>query len=224
MEINGITGAMMGGGGASADGVQQGMGQDEFLRLLMTQLQQQDPLNPMDNTEFVSQLSDFASLEQLQNMSTGMEHLAYSQAANTSAQMVSFIGKDVDVSSAELVLGDVGDAAIGMTLSSDAETLEVLIKDEQGRVVRTLEAGKTDGGETEVLWDGLDEDGNRLDAGAYRFEVTAEDAEGEAIDATPRMRRRVSGVSFDNGIPMLVLDGESSISLGEVLEVHNASN
>ena len=60
MEINGLSSASM-GGGRSANGVQQGMGQDEFLRLLMTQLQQQDPLNPMDNTEFVSQLSDFAS-------------------------------------------------------------------------------------------------------------------------------------------------------------------
>ena len=142
MEINGLSSAAM-GGGRSANGVQQGMGQDEFLRLLMTQLQQQDPLNPMDNTEFVSQLSDFASLEQLQNMSTGMEHLAFSQAANTSAQMVSFIGKDVDVSSAEVMLGETGSAPIGLNLSTDAEELEVLVKDEEGRVVRTIEAGKT---------------------------------------------------------------------------------
>lgn len=223
MEINGLSSAAM-GGGRSANGVQQGMGQDEFLRLLMTQLQQQDPLNPMDNTEFVSQLSDFASLEQLQNMSTGMEHLAFSQAANTSAQMVSFIGKDVDVSSAEVMLGETGSAPIGLNLSTDAEELEVLVKDEEGRVVRTIEAGKTEGGEVEVVWDGLDEDGNRVDAGNYSFEVTAKDADGESVDATPRMRRRVSGVSFDNGIPMLVLDGETTISLGEVLEVHDASS
>ena len=104
MEINGLSSAAM-GGGRSANGVQQGMGQDEFLRLLMTQLQQQDPLNPMDNTEL-------SPSSQTSRAGAAAEHVHRHGAPRVQPggeherPMVSFIGKDVDVSSAEVMLGE----------------------------------------------------------------------------------------------------------------------
>lgn len=196
------------------------MNQQEFLMLLTTQLSQQDPLNPMDNQQFVAQLSQMASVERLENISMSIQQLAMAQSANTSAQMVSFIGHDVRVSMNSLQIDDGLPAyEFGMTLGSDAESLEVIIRDEDGKVVRTLTLGPHDKGTHPIDWDGTDRDGNPLPDGDYTFEVNARDAADQTVAAEAYALRRVEGVSFESGMPRLLLQGGGEAGLGQIKEV-----
>ncbi len=195
------------------------LGKNDFLRLLTTQMQAQDPLNPMDNTEFVAQLTQFTSLERLENMSGSMEQVAMSTAANTSAQMVSFIGKDVTVESKEISLGDEGAMPVTLDLAAEAAQTQITIRDENGKVVRTVELGRQAAGEQDWTWDGMSDDGAPLEPGTYTFEVKATGAEDVPVGVSARTRHRVQGVTFEGGIPQLVLGEETRVGLGEVHSV-----
>ncbi|MEC9441251.1 MAG: FlgD immunoglobulin-like domain containing protein [Myxococcota bacterium] len=211
--------AAAGTGGARAQSNR--MGKDEFLKLLTTQMQAQDPLNPMDNTEFVAQLSQFTSLERLENMSQSIEAMAMSTSANTSAQMVSFIGKNIDARSDQVRLDAEGNASpTRIDLHGDAYDVQVTITDSEGRVVRTIELGEQEAGDVDVVWDGLEDDGSPLPEGEYTVSVKAEDAEGESVSSQVYTSRRVAGVSFQGGFPRLELEGDVDISLGDVNRVH----
>ncbi len=220
MEVqNSTTAAMM---ATSQQGPQAGnnLGRDDFMRLLMTQMQSQDPLEPMDNTQFTAQLAQFSSLEQLEGMTSAMNNMAVSQASNTSALMVSFIGKTVEVASSDIVVGaEGGTHPIGFELAGDAENVEVTILDDQGRVVRRLDAGAFDAGRGELTWDGLDDEGNPVEAGTYTAQIDATDQNDEPVETMMRMGRVVSGVTFAGGVPMLMLEGDTTVGLGEVAEV-----
>ena len=118
------------------------MGKDSFMKLPITQLSNQDPMSPSDPTEFVSQLSEFTSLEQLVGLNEGLNILAMTQAAATSAQMVSYVGKEVTVSDSTLfVNGDDPSVGLSFDLPERATSVEVTITDESGKVVRTVDLG-----------------------------------------------------------------------------------
>ncbi|MEM1349534.1 MAG: flagellar hook assembly protein FlgD [Myxococcota bacterium] len=195
------------------------LGKDTFLTLLTTQMQAQDPLNPMDNTEFVAQLSQFTSLERLENMSQSIDQMALGMAANTSAQMVSFVGKTVQVSTSKVHLSEGATSAFGIELGQDANDITVTIRDEEGRVVREMELGARSAGSNDVVWDGLDADGSPAPEGKYTVEVGARDADGVQVPASTRATRRVEAVSFAGGAPRLVLQGELEVTLGDVVRV-----
>lgn len=195
------------------------LGKNDFLKLLTTQMQAQDPLNPMDNTEFVAQLTQFTSLERLENMSSTMEQVAMSTAANTSAQMVSFIGKDVSVASDKVSLGEDGAKPVTLDLAAEAETTQITIRDDAGRVVRTVELGRQSAGEQEWTWDGKSDDGAPLEPGTYTFEVKARDAEEATVAVSTRTQHEVQGVTFEGGYPQLVLEGDTRVGLGDVHRV-----
>ncbi|MEZ4461584.1 MAG: flagellar hook assembly protein FlgD [bacterium] len=196
------------------------LGKEDFLRLLTTQLSQQDPLSPMDNQAFVAQLSQLATVEQLQNMTSGMQNMALAQSANTSAQVVSFIGQDVRVSSDVL---DVKDSKVdhpaGFRLESDADSVEITVKDENGKVVDTIELGARDKGDNAFEWDGKDKDGNPVPSGKYTFTVSATKGDDEPVGASEYTERRVRGITYSDGFPRLMFDGNATASLGEVVEV-----
>jgi flagellar basal-body rod modification protein FlgD len=198
------------------------LGKDDFMKLLTTQLSQQDPLSPVDNQAFVQQLSQMASVERLANISGSIEQLAMAQASNTSAQMVSFIGKSVETAS-DTIQVDSGAPAheFGVQLDDDTAEAEVVIRDEDGEVVRRIELGAREAGDHDVSWDGLDKDGAPVEDGQYTFEVIAKDDDGEDIGSSTFSRREVTGVSFANGFPRLnFADGEQA-GLGAVREVND---
>lgn len=196
------------------------LGKNDFLRLLTTQMQAQDPLNPMDNTEFVAQLSQFTSLERLENMSTSMERVALSTAANTSAQMVSFIGKNVEVTSNKVHVDDAGHVqSANFDLAHDAVDVQVTIKNADGRVVRTVDLGGHERGEQTFVWDGLSDDGGPADAGAYTIEIAAKDTEGAPVSVRTTASRKVQGITFKGGVPTLQLEHDEEVGLADVRQV-----
>ena len=134
--------------------------------------------------------------------------------------MVQFIGRHVRVLSSEFAL-DAGNPTpdLYVNLPADAAELEVTVKDEDGKIVRTMKVGARDGGLQEIEWDGMRDDGTPAPAGTYSFTVDAKDADGESIQGELSTIQEVRGVTYDAGYPVLVLESGANVSLGEVLDI-----
>ena len=203
------------------DGQRNGsvMGKDDFLNLLVTQLQNQDPLNPSDSTEFTAQLATFSSLEELQNINSTLEDVGTSQAILTYSQAVDYIGKKIQA------LGDrvykAGDQIdpIEFNLSDDAAGVYVKIYDPYGEFVRDLSLGPMAAGQQSTTWDGLDLKDAQAPDGSYRYEVMAMDAEGNTVGVTPFTTGRVAGVYYKNGTAYL-MTADQEIPMGNVVQVY----
>ncbi|MEO1267026.1 MAG: flagellar hook capping FlgD N-terminal domain-containing protein, partial [Myxococcota bacterium] len=146
------------------------MGKDEFLQLLTTQLANQDPLDPMDNTQFASQLAEFSGLEQLINISQGLEQLAYAQAVSNGTDMIGFIGREVVFQGNSFSYDGEGGESLTIDLDGPASKVTVSVYNEDGTLVSTFEAGPMESGLGEVQWDGTDLNGQPVPEGEYTFE------------------------------------------------------
>ncbi len=199
----------------------QGLGKQDFLKLLVTQLQHQDPMDPTDPAQFVSQLAEFTSLEQLVNIRDGLDMLSVAQASGTSAQLVSFVGREVELRDDHVTLdAEASPVDLRFTLDSKAADVEVVVKDGDGQVVRHIAAGAMGDGAQTVTFDGRDDNGNPLPAGDYTFEVVAKDGDGGAVGASTRSTGVVASVTFEDGYPELVLEDGRKVALGQVTAVH----
>lgn len=192
--------------------------QTDFLNLLMRQLQYQDPLKPMDNQEFTSQLTSFSSLNQLVDLNAKLDTLQSVQLAMTQLQATSLIGKEVSMSGNLVHLGAEGKADIPFQLAADAGRVTVHIVDKDGKVVRTIEAGQLKAGEQTVAWDGKNDKGEAAPEGNYTIEVNAFDAQGKKVAVETLMRGIVSGVDL-SGIEVMVTINGMQIPLSALLAV-----
>lgn len=193
------------------------LGRDAFMKLLVSQLSNQDPLSPLQDHEFVSQLATFSSLEQLEGINQGIQVTVLMNQAVNNSLATNLIGKEVMVSGGSLELGEEGDAGFRLDLAGDAR-VTVEITDGNGAVVRTIDLGAKSKGSSDVAWDGKDDDGDRLAAGTYRVKVTATDTTGTAVAASTRVRALVEGVRFVEGVGYLVVGG-AEVPLSDVEEV-----
>ncbi len=217
-EIPSVNGAMQGYGGGS----KSILGKDDFLKMLVMQLRFQDPLNPMNGTEFAAQLAQFSSVEQLTNINTSLDaslDASYLMTqAITNSLSASLIGKDVKATAETFHFGGSGNVRLGYTLSSAADHVTVKILDESGTVVRTITNSGTAKGDNTFTWDGLNNDGEAVPAGTYRFTVEAADANGQSIQASRYLYGTVSGVRFREDGSFFVVDG-IEISFASILEI-----
>ncbi len=199
------------------------MGKDDFLKLLVTQLQNQDPLNPADSTEFTAQLATFSSLEELQNINTTLSGVSTSQSILTNSQAVDYIGKRIQALGDRIYLSDGQADPVEFTLSADAAGVYVRIYDQYGEFVRDMELGALGSGQHGVQWDGLDGDGQQASDGSYQYEVIAMDVDGNLTDVTSFTTGTVSGVYYKNGTAYLVT-ADQEIALGDVVQVYESNN
>ena len=191
---------------------------DDFMNLLITQLQNQDPLNPTDSTEFTAQLAQFSSLEQLSNVNQNIQTSHLYQASINNAQTVSFIGKEVTAEGNSLQRTNAQPAACNFELASNAKVVVVNIYDAAGEFVKAIESQDITAGHQKLIWDGTDNNGNIVPDGTYTFEAMAMDAEGEPVDVRKFMNATVSGVTFVDNQTFLVA-GDRQIALGDVVYV-----
>jgi flagellar basal-body rod modification protein FlgD len=196
----------------------ESMGQTEFLELLIAQLQNQDPLNPADSTEFTSQLAQFSSLEQMTNMNSALDSIRDTLGGNTNTQVVSYIGKTVVATGSAVEVGSDGVDPILVSLDSDAESLYVNIYNGSGNFVRQIEAGSAEAGNHSITWDGTDSSGSSVSQGWYSFEIQAVDSSGDDIDAETYVSGKVLSVAYEDGSAYLNVDGRR-IALADVIEV-----
>jgi flagellar basal-body rod modification protein FlgD len=202
----------------TSESQQSVMGKEDFLQLLVTQLQNQDPLNPSDATEFTAQLATFSSLEQLQNINSTLEGVSTSQSVLTNSQAVDYIGKQIQALGDQVYLKDGQADPIAFDLANDAAGVYLKIYNQYGEYVQDLELGPMAAGEQQVQWDGLDHNGQAATDGSYRYEATALDADGNTVSVTSFTKGTVSGVYYKNGIAYLVT-ADQEVPLGSVVQV-----
>jgi flagellar basal-body rod modification protein FlgD len=190
------------------------LGQDDFLTLLVAQLQNQDPLNPSDPTEFTSQLAQFSELEQLFNLNDSMDNLAEAQNNAEKLSALSLIGKKVLVEGSEFVLEEEGPVEIGYTVDGQASDITITIQNENYETVARLSASELGHGNHFIQWNGVGSDGEQLPAGKYRITITAQSAnEDGTVGVTPLVHAKVTGVDLNDGAATLITEiGEYSIN------------
>ncbi|MCC6620526.1 MAG: flagellar hook assembly protein FlgD [Deltaproteobacteria bacterium] len=210
--------------GASDIASKGALDKDAFMRLLVAQLANQDPMSPSDPSQFVAQLSQFSSLEQLVNLKDGMDLLAVTETAGTSAQMVSFIGKSIQFGDAPIPWKP-GQAPVTtrFELPESAADVTVRIVDAQGNEIEKRSLGARPGGEHAFTFDGTRADGTKLAEGTYHVELLASDADGNAIGVKQWSQGVVTGVTFEAGYPQLMLADGRTIGLSQVFEVGSST-
>ena len=186
------------------------LGKDDFLKLLTVQLRYQDPLNPMENTEFIAQMAQFSSLEQLQNMNLGMEKNLGAEtqlhAAFQNNLVTSLVGKTVEIPTAEIEFDGNDSNDLAYRISESASKASLRILDARGSLVRELDLNVSESYGT-VQWDGRSTDGSEVPAGAYRALVIAETTGGQPVQANALKRVDVQAVRYVGNEARLWADG-----------------
>ncbi len=195
------------------------LGKDDFLKLLTTQLQQQDPTQPMDNTAFVAQLAQFSSLEQMNNVNDTLTKMLTGQGTSLQTTAADMIGRTAFFTTDQVTLEQGGTATITANLSSAAANVNVTIQDSAGATVRTLNPGAMASGPNHITWDGLDASGNPLPSDTYTVQVSATDLGGKPVSLTQCGSARITGVTFDaTGTPLFTAGG-NSLKLSDISEL-----
>lgn len=190
----------------------QVLGKEDFLQLLVAQLQNQDPLNPADATEFTAQLAQFSSLEQMFNMNESLESLGSLSGDMERLSALGLIGKQV-IAETDIVKFQGAPLEIGYTLPASAADAQVHILDTSNNTVATLAAPSKLAGEHFLSWDGTSKTGTIVPNGTYRFVVNALDSEDRVLETTPLVKGIVSGVDLDlSGNRVVTSSGDFLVS------------
>jgi len=190
----------------------QALGQEQFLTLLVAQLQNQDPLNPADATEFTAQLAQYSQLEQLFNLNDAMDELTATTSKSQSISALNLIGQDVVVEGDTFSLGE-EPVDIGYKIDGSVSSVTVTISNSSGKNVATISADELAEGNHFLTWDGKDADGKSLPSGTYSFSVKAT-SEDSSATITPLVRTAVSGVDLSGSEPLVATDsGTYGLSL-----------
>lgn len=201
---------------AATDSAQLNDNLNRFLTLLITQLQHQDPLQPMDANEFTQQLVQFASVEQQIYQNANLEKMLALQKATQASNLVNYIGTPVETEGNELFL-DGGGAAAHYTLPEQATETRILVRDQKGNAVFSAD-GETSAGMHTFVWDGSGADGEPLPAGSYTLSVSAVGKDGGSLDVGTSVLALVTGVATDGTEPELIV-GNRRVGLADVLAI-----
>lgn len=188
--------------------------QSTFMKLLVAQLQNQDPLNPMDNSQMTSQLAQINTVNGIQQMNTTMSAMLTQNAATQASSM---IGRTVQVPTTSLTLAS-GTANFGVSVPNGADDVVVTIKNAAGVAVRTVDLGQMTAGSGNYTWNGKDDKGNQLADGGYTISVSATQA-GQVVTANALGVDKVAGVTINNGTMQLVLASGGTAKLSDVASI-----
>ena len=200
---------------------------DTFLKLLVAQLQHQDPLNPVEDKEFIAQLAQFTTVEELQNIRTGMDTLNSAYLRQQAVSASSLIGNYVEAPGDKVTIAGIGteqaySSYINFNVPYDAASLTMNIyaldsEGNYGRLVSSRDLGSCTAGDASVQWDGRDNNGNALSDGVYAANFVAKDADGAGIYVTSSSTGRVIRVEMaDDGNHTLVLQDLRTVKFNDV--------
>jgi len=203
------------------------MGKDDFLKLMIEELKNQDPMNPMDGTQYASQLAQFSSLEQLTNLNDTMTQ---SLTANTTLtqsinnMMVSnLIGKETKLSGSDIQVNGQTSIDLGYNLPSQASQVQVNILNSNGAIIKTINNPSLSKGDSKLSWDLTDNSGSKVSNGNYTFNVVAADANGQNITTSQFKYGTIDGVKFNSSGTVLLVDG-AEYDISEITEITNSGN
>ncbi|GAB6908857.1 Flagellar basal body rod modification protein [Desulfosarcina cetonica] len=194
------------------------MGKDDFLALLVAQLQNQDPLNPSDSTEFTAQLAQFSSLEQLQNINEELSGFEVYQSTLNNIQTSGFIGKTITATGDTLTVEDGIATDIAFSLDDSSASVYIQIYDASGTFVADIDAGSLSAGQQTVSWDATDDNGMAVGDGVYTYSIMAVDSDGNSVDTTSFISGKVTGIDYESGETLLLI-GDQKVSISSMIRV-----
>ncbi|MDF7777527.1 flagellar hook capping FlgD N-terminal domain-containing protein [Sphingomonas sp. AOB5] len=203
----------------TADTSQQ-MDQNDFLTLMTAQLKNQDPFEPVDNSQMVAQMAQFSSLAGISEMNSTLKAISERLGSTTTTDMMSWVGRTV------LTPGNVAyprtDGSLGGTidLGADATNVTVTIEGPNGAILKSIELGAQSKGSFDFEWDGTTDTGEAAGAGPFTIRTAARNADGGSVTATPLVWAPVTAVTIgSDGSPLLTLPGIGQVSANSVRKV-----
>lgn len=195
---------------------------NDFLKLLIAQMKNQDPLNPMDGTQYVSELAQFSSLEEMQNMNDNLNtsinaNYTLTQSINNTLA-ANLIGKEVKVTSSNVTYSGQNSTTIGYNLPNNAADVTLTITNSSGAVVRTIKGLSRSSGDNQLSWNFTDNNGSKLPKDTYTYSVDATDANGTSMTASLYKLGTIQAVNYTNSGTTFTIDG-STYNLSDVLGI-----
>ncbi|MEZ4750113.1 MAG: flagellar hook capping FlgD N-terminal domain-containing protein [Bdellovibrionota bacterium] len=197
------------------------LGKDDFMKLLLTQLQNQDPMNPMEHEQFAAQLAQFGSLEKLSGIEEGIKKVNSGFSDEQKLQALGMIGKEVKASGSSLELKKGSAVSFTPALPQNAQAVRAMIYNASGSLVRTIDLNNHGAG-APIQWNGKDDRGQEMPSGAYRFQVLAAKSDGSPVEVGSDIKGTVVGVEVNGERPMLVVktsNGNENVEVSKVQSV-----
>jgi len=195
------------------------LGKDAFLKLLVAELKNQDPMDPMQSRDMVAQLSQLTGVQKLTDIDDRLGAMQGGDAANAGLQSANLIGRSVKAQTNKLALSAVNSPSGSYQLQDPkGGTVSVNVMDAAGKQVRALDLGAQKAGTNAFQWDGKNEQGVRVAAGSYSFQVTAKDAKGVPVLTSTEVSGRVTEVTYESGAPEVIVNG-ARVPLSDVSSV-----
>jgi len=191
--------------------------QDRFLSLLVAQMKNQDPLNPLDNAQVTSQLAQLSTVQGIENMNKSLETLAASMGVNQMAQAANLIGRGVLVPGNSISPATLEDV-MGFELSRPADNVTLSVFDVAGGLVRSVNMGPRDTGVNLMMWDGLTNSGETAPEGKYSFKIDAVQG-GQPVDSTALHLGLVNSVSQSSQGVQLNLASSKNVSYADIRQI-----
>jgi flagellar basal-body rod modification protein FlgD len=206
----------------SALGGNKAMGRDAFLKLLVAQLKNQDPLKPQDNSAFVAELAQFSSLEQSMGVNDKLNQMMLQNQGMANSNVINMVGQVATVKGS-LITTDGSGIGVPVVFSQDraSDQTTIQIQDASGRVVRTLDLGGRGAGTTRITWDGRSDAGLVMPKGTYAVALKATDADGGTVVTSQETSGTITGVAFDKGYPVLHLSNGVNAPVSDLLRVES---
>ncbi len=203
------------------------MGKDDFLKLMISELKNQDPLNPMDGTQYAAQLAQFSSLEQLTNLNDYMKQSIDANATLTQSvnntMVATLIGKETKVSGSALNVAGQTSVTLGYNLPNAASSVTINIYDSNGNIVKSINNADTTSGDHKLSYDLTDNNGAKLANGTYKYEVVAKDSNGANITADLYKMGVITGVRFTSNGTVVLVDG-AEYNMSDITEIENSGS
>jgi flagellar basal-body rod modification protein FlgD len=210
------------GSSTGTNGATKELDQEDFLNLLITQLRNQDPMNPLDSADYTAQLAQFTSLEELYTVNenlVSMQEILSNQGEET---LLELIGKTVKADDNTMLVTD-GSAVSGAYTLDEAADVTISVYDSSGSEIRTLYRYGQDAGEHAIDWDGRNNSGETVDDGIYYYEVAAVDENGSSVEASTYISGEVTGITYEYVVPYLMI-GDRLVSTDQsIIEITNPS-
>lgn len=195
------------------------VGQEDFLRLMVTQLANQDPFKPMENGEFLTQIAQFSQASGINELQKSFSTLAASMTSSQVLQASTLIGRHVLIESQSINLGTNG-ANASVELPASTSSLKVSITDMNGQLVRQVDLGQQAAGRVQFVWDGTDSNGTPMPAGRYQIQSEMMGADGYVALATYTAEKVESVTMGNSGAGLTVnLSGIGTVELSKVKEI-----
>ncbi len=216
MAVSGVSGTDNSAAGALAGAASSSSDQEQrFLKLLVTQLNNQDPLNPLDNAELTSQLAQMSTVSGIEKLNSTLQSLVDQSGSSQTLQAASLIGRTVLTPGSSINLKDNAATSFGLDMQGAADTVKVTVTDAAGNTVRTIDAGTLPQGTKTLSWDGKSDTGVALGNGSFKISVVAASA-GKSVAANTLTYSQVASVAQTASGVTLNLGAAGTAALGDV--------